>query len=104
MEDLLHQLNTQRFVLERNLTSEIQGLKHELSEQRINFTAIREQEINNLNLSINQLNSQKQQIEAQYNQLYGEYQNIVNALSEDQSKYLSALQAKDKEQQEDRNV
>ena len=68
-------------------------LKHELSEQRNNFTAIREQEINNLNQSINQLNSQKQQIENQYNQLYNEYQNMVknmNALSADQSQYLNA--------------
>ena len=49
LEERLQQLNTERFNLERNLTSEIQRLKHELSEQRNNFTAIREQEINNLN-------------------------------------------------------
>ena len=107
LEDRLQQLNTERFQLERNLTSEIQRLKHELSEQRNNFTAIREQEINNLNQFINQLNSQKQQIENQYAQLYSEYQNMVknmNALSADQSQYLNALQAKDKQQEEDRNV
>ena len=107
LEDRLQQLNTERFELERNLTSEIQRLKHELSEQRKTFTAIRDQEINNLNQSINQLNSQKQQIENQYNQLYSEYQNMVknmNALSADQSQYLNALQAKDKQQEEDRNA
>ena len=60
LEDRLQQLNIERFNIERDLTSEIQRLKHELSEQRNNFNAIREQEISILNQSIFRLNSQKQ--------------------------------------------
>ena len=49
LEKQLHQLNIARFELERNLTSQIERLKHELTQQRNNFTATREQGINNLN-------------------------------------------------------
>ena len=107
LEERLENLNKEKFKLERNLSEEIQRLKYELNEQRGSFSQIREQEINKLNESISLLNSQKQQIENQYNNLYNEYQTMMqnmNALSSDQSQYLENLRAKEKQQQEDRNV
>ena len=107
LEDQLQVLNRDKSQIERELSNEIQKLKNELDEQRNSFSKIREQEINNSNQSINQLTNQKQQIEGQYKLLYHEYQTLLqnmNTLSADQSQYLNTLQAKEKQQQDDRNV
>ena len=107
LEDQLQILNRDRFKLERDLSTEVYRLKHELDEQRNNFSQIRSQGIDNLNASVNQLNTQKQQLEAQYNQLNQEYQSLVhnmNSFTTDQNHYLQQLQIKDKQQQDDRKL
>ena len=89
--------------------NEIQQLvmNHKLETDDNTFSQIREQEINRLNQSINQLNAQKQHIEVQYNNLNQEYRSLLqnmNALSTDQNQYLSTLQAKEKQIQDDRKI
>lgn len=58
LEDQLQRLTTERFKLERELSNQIQRLKNDLNEQRTNFSRIREQSINELNLKINELITQ----------------------------------------------